>query len=676
MKNKYIVRQNDIKDCGVCCLESILKYYDGYIPLETLRIDTNTSINGTTAYNIIKTAKKYGLSGKGKKTDNLYDIHLPAIAHLKLNNGLNHFVVIYKITSNNITIMDPGKGYKKYKTEEFLKIWTKVILEFVPYKKIPYIKTNNKISSLFINTIAEEKNLFKNLLLNNIVLIIISIIISYYFKIISSSIESNHNKTKIFIILFFIILNVTKIILNYIKNENIIYLEKNIDLTIILDLISHIFKLPLNVIKSRSSGEILTRVNEFYNIKSLFIEIISSLLPDLILAICSVYFLYSTSAELFLILCIISVLYILLGLITSPIIYQKINDNIDLETEFNGNLIEKVEGIESIKNINKTNYFLNKINKNYLLFKQNDLSYKNYLNKVQIIKDFVYELGTFIITSIGFILIMKNKLSLINLITFNTLLSYFMNPIINTINLIPSIYFIKLSIIKTTEFYQIKQEENKEEEFVNGNIILNNIKYSYSDFNELLKNVNIKINKNEHLHLVGESGCGKSTLCKLLVRNIEDYKGNITIGDVNIKDYKINTIRKNITYISQREKLFTDTISANIILNNNISKKELNKIINITNINKILETKELSLDTYLFDGGYNLSGGERQRIVLARALVQKPDILIMDESLSELDKKTEKDILRKLDKNYKDMTIIYISHSNTRYFKKIIRIGN
>lgn len=676
MKKKFIVRQNDIKDCGVCCLESIIKYYDGYIPIETLRLDTNTSINGTTAYNIIKTGNKYGLNGKGKKTSNLKEVLLPAIAHLKLKNGLKHFVVIYKITNKTITIMDPGKGYVNYKINDFNKLWTNVVLEFIPYKKIPHIKANKKVSTLFINTITSEKNLFKQLLINNILIIILSIIISYYFKIISSSIETNYPKTTIFIILFFILLNIIKIILSYIKNEYIIFLEKNIDLNLIVDLISHIFKLPLNVIKSRTSGEIITRVNEFDSIKNLFIEIISSIFPDVVLAICAIYFLASINGELFFILCIIASLYIFFGIITSPIIYKKINDNIDLETDFNSNLIEKIDGIESIKNINKTRYFLNKIIKKYLSFKKNDLFYKKHLNKIQLIKDYIYELGTFIITSIGFILIMNNKLTLINLITFNTLLSYFMNPIINVINIIPSIYFIKLSLIKTTEFYQVEEEENKKEEFVNGNIKIENINYSYSDFNELLKNININISTHEHVHLIGESGCGKSTLCKLIVRNIDNYKGKISVADINIKDYKINTIRNNIIYISQREKLFTDSFLNNIILNTKISKKELNKILKITNIKKVLDSKKFSLDTFLFDGGYNLSGGERQRIVLARALVRKPKILILDESLSELDKKSEFEILKNLDKHYKNTTIIYISHSNTKYFKKTIKIGN
>ena len=129
-----------------------------------------------------------------------------------------------------------------------------------------------------------------------------------------------------------------------------------------------------------------------------------------------------------------------------------INNNIDSETEFNSNLIEKIDGIESIKNINKTSYFLTLITKHYLSFKQNELSYKNNLNKIIYIKNNIYEIGTFIINSIGIILIYYNKLSFINLITFNTLLSYFINPILNIIDMLPNIHFIKSVIhIHTTK---------------------------------------------------------------------------------------------------------------------------------------------------------------------------------------------------------------------------------
>ena len=677
MKKEYIVRQNDYKDCGVCCLESIFKYYDGYIPIETLRIDTNTNLNGTTAYNLIKTARKYGLNGQGRKIKELNseDILLPAIAHLKLKNGLEHFVVIYKISKKHIYIMDPAKGYIKYHKNDFYNIWNNIILEFIPYQKIPSIKKNKTTINLLLETLIKEKYLFLRLTIYNIFLIIFTILTSYYFKIMTSNIDNNYITISIFIIIIFLFINIIKIFMSYIKNEYEIYLEKNIDLSLIIDLISHIFKLPLDVIKSRTSGEILTRVNEFNNIKTVFIEIVSTIIPDLLLSLISIYFLYTTSNELFLILCIISLLYIITGTITTPIIYKKINDNIDLETEFNSNLSEKINGIESIKNLNKTKYFLNNINKNYLLFKSNDLSYKKHINFILLIKQYIYELGTFIITSIGFILIIKNKLTLINLITFNTLLTYFINPILNTINLLPNLYYIKLLMIKSTEFYQAIEEKEENEYFENGDIKLENIEFSYNDFSSFIKNLNISIYKNNHIHFVGKSGSGKSTICKLITRHIDDYEGNIYIGNKNIKDYSKSTIRNNLTYVSQREVLFTDTLLNNIILNNKISNKELNKIFKLTGVQNIIDNKELKLETYLFDGGFNLSGGERQRIILARALVQKPKILILDESLSELDKKSEISILKQLDKYYKDTTIIYISHSQTRVFNKIIEIG-
>jgi ABC-type bacteriocin/lantibiotic exporter with double-glycine peptidase domain len=241
--------------------------------------------------------------------------------------------------------------------------------------------------------------------------------------------------------------------------------------------------------------------------------------------------------------------------------------------------------------------------------------------------------------------------------------------------MLPEIYFIKLSIIKTTEFYQATEEEITKQNFVNGDINFKNISYSYNNIDDILKNINFTIKEKEHIHLIGSSGTGKSTVCKLLTKEIDNYKGNILINNINIKNYNSNTIHSKIIYISQREKLFSDTIYNNIVLNNKISNKELKKIIDITNLDKITRNKELKLDTYLFDGGYNLSGGERQRIVLARALVQKPKILILDESLSELDEQSELSILKKLDKYYKDTTIIYISHSKTRYFNKTIKIG-
>ena len=162
----------------------------------------------------------------------------------------------------------------------------------------------------------------------------------------------------------------------------------------------------------------------------------------------------------------------------------------------------------------------------------------------------------------------------------------------------------------------------------------------------------------------------------MLNHNINDYKGTITIGNIDIKDYSLNTLRSNILYVSQNETLFTDTIYNNITLNNSVSKEELNEVMKITKVDELIKKKSLKLDSLLYDNGFNLSGGEKQRIILARSLLLKPQILILDESLSETDSKTEKIILDQIDKYYKNTTIIYISHTNNNSFKNNIKITN
>ncbi len=673
MKKEYIVKQNDIRDCGICSLESIIKYYNGYIPLETLRLDTKTDSNGTTAYNLIKTAEKYGFSAIGKKLKDLKeDLILPAIAHIVTKKGLNHFLVIYKITKKYIYVMDPASGYKKIKREDFLKEWTNIILIFKPYKKIPLFELKNKLKNLFLDIVIKEKKLITKIILTDVIITILSITTSYYIKTITTIVETSYLKTTYLFIIIFLIITIIKLYYDYLKNELTIYLNKNINLRVIPDFISHIFHLPLDVIKSRSTGEIITRVNELYNIKELFSEIFITLILDSFLTIGSIYFLYSLSNELFLILCIISILYILVGVLTSSIIEKKINNNIDLETEFNGTLTEHINSLESISNLNLINYFSNKVEDSYITYEEDSFKYSKTLNIIITIKNIINELGLFTITSYGIYLISQNELSILSLITFNSLLSYFISPIEGVIDLLPKYHLIKMSFNKISEFLNIEPlKYGKIENFSNGDITFSNLTYCYDDYHKLINNYNLCIKSGSHILLKGPSGCGKSTLCKILNKNITDYEGHVKINGIDIKDYSLNTIRKNILYVSQTENIFSDTIRNNITLNKYVSLKDLNEVLEITKVNEIINKKSLRLDSFLYDSGYNLSGGERQRIILARSLLKRPKILILDESLSEMDKDLETEILSNIDHYLKDTTLIYISHTDNPYLKTV-----
>lgn len=676
MKRNVIVRQHDIKDCGACSLASIIRYYDGYIPIEQIRLDTKTDINGTTAFNLINAAKKYGFNAFGEKINEIpLQEKLPAIVHFRYESGLEHFVVLYEIHKNYCLVMDPAKGMVRIDKNDFLFQWTNVILLFKPYKVIPFYNNKYNLKDLLYDLLCKESPLIKRIIVLSLIFTSISILISYFFKIIISSLENNYLTTTLFIAIFFIVMNVLKIFLNYVRNEYIIFLSKDIDYNLNVNFLNHIFKLPLDVIKSRTPGEIMTRVNDLNNIKSLFSEILLTIILDLVISIVSIYFLWSISPKLFLVLCIIMGLYVICGIIFSSLIYRRINDNINLETEFNSCLIEKVSSIESIRNLNILDKVLQELNGTFLEYLKSHHIYNLFLNKVETLKSFIYDIGIFIISVLGIWMISNNTLSFVSLITFNSLLTYFIDPIKNTVNLIPNYLLIKLSIIKINEFINIKPENCGEiGEFINGSIKYENVSYSYNDYENIFTNLNVSIDMKSHITIRGHSGSGKSTLLQLLTRRYDNYQGNIYVGNVNIKDYSLNTIRNNIVYVSQHEDIFSDSIRNNIVLNKNVSQKILYAILKITKVDEIISKKNFKLDAILYDSGFNLSGGERQRIILARALICNPKILILDESLNELDKQSEAEIIGNLDRYFPNMTIIYISHNEVNYFNKVINL--
>ena len=180
-----IIRQRDFKDCGVCSLASIIEYYNGYVSLEKIRLDVKASNEGTSALNIIEASKKYGFDSIGIKVNSLEDskIRLPAIAHINLKNGMQHYVVIYKITKNKVILMDPAKGKVVKTKQEFYQEWSKVLLIFYPKSKIITFKKENNLFNIFLDILFKEKKLFVTIIIMSIFMMIFTITSSYYFQI-------------------------------------------------------------------------------------------------------------------------------------------------------------------------------------------------------------------------------------------------------------------------------------------------------------------------------------------------------------------------------------------------------------------------------------------------------------------------------------------------------------
>ena len=673
-----IVRQQDEKDCGVCSLLSIIRYYKGNVSLEQLRLDARTNNEGTTALNLVLASQKYGFDAVGMKEENLNDIkRLPAIAHLNLKKGYSHYVVIEKVTKDKIILMDPAKGKVVKFLWEFQKEWSGVVLIFYPKQKIMVLKNDVTLFTIFKKVFISEKNLIKIIVLVSFLLTIFTIALGYYFQMFNSLYLNKYpiNYLKV-LVLVFAIFTCFKLFLTYYRSYLENHLNKNIDCLITSDFLKHLFNLPLNVITSRKSGEILSRVNELTSIKGLITEIFITYTLDFLIVVITTFLLIRISSKLFLILFLTTIFYLFVGIITKKSIFEKAYQNISIESEFNNTVLENIKMINSIKNLDAVDGTLNKIERKLTHYLYDTYKVNTILNKINIFKVSCYEIGFFLINTFGFYFVYKGIINMIDLITFNALLNLYFEPLKNIVDSIPKYSFMKASITKINDFLGVRTEILGEKTSTDGyDISINNLNYSYNKYQNVLKSVNLNIKEGEFVLLQGASGSGKSTLCSILNKYITDYTGDILFGKMNYKDLSIKTIRENIVYVGQNENIFTGSIKENITFGNKVSDLNFDKICKICKVDDVANKKTFSYESLIGSDEGNISGGEKQRIILARAVLKDFNVLILDEALSEVDIKLELEILKSIRENYKDKTIIYISHKKySNIFDKVINM--
>lgn len=662
--------QDDIKDCGVASLLTIIKTYGGNVSFEYLKMITNTTKNGTNAYYLMEAAKTLGFDTRAVKGDvlKLNDDLLPCIAHVIIDSKYKHFVVIHKITKKYIVVADPSCGIKKMTYEEFNDISTNYFLLFVPNKKIPCFENKNEFLKVLLKKFFENKSVIVSIFIFSLIYTLINILTSYSFQFI---LEDAINKFSInnlyFIVIFLIIFTIIKSLIHYLRIDLLNYINCKLDFFLTSNTFKHIISLPYQYYKTKSTGDILSRINDLGNIKETLSNVFMSLFVDSILVIFVLTCLIKINLYLSLIAIFVIICYLLIIKIFSPHLHRRIIQNQQQVSNVNLSLIESLESVETIKGLALENTFYNKISDVYMKYINISYKFSKLFNLEGLFKDLINGVGFNMIIFCGALLVFKDKMTVGELITYNTLVIYFIEPLKSIIDSDIYLKRAKVALERIIDLYNIKEEQIKLDNKytsnkIDGDITFNKLSYSYNGRDKMLEDIDFKIKKGQKILLCGDSGSGKSTLVKLIMKYFDIENNKLLINNKDINDYSLLEIRRDICYVSQNEKLFTDSIYNNIVLNRNVSYDCFLDICNILEVDKIIKNNINKYDMLLEENGFNISGGERQKIIMARALISKKNIYIFDESLSQIDIKSERKILENIFDKLKNNTVIVISH--------------
>ena len=668
-KRYCCVLQKDEKDCGPACILTIAKQYNSNFSIAKLRQISGTDRNGTNLVGMIKGLDYLGFDSKAvkvedKKIDN--SVSFPIIAHIQSKNNFLHYVVVHDVSNKRIIISDPESGIKKLSHKEFSEIWTGILLLIEPKKD--FQKRNEKDNSLsrFFFVLKNQKSLLFNIFLASILYTVLGIVTSFSSKFLIDYILKDKLMTTLTVMVVgMVILEIIQMLLSIFRGYLLIFLGQRIDIAVLLGYYNHVIKLPMSFFSTRKTGEITSRFSDADNINDAVAETVLTLMLDVITAITGGIIVYIQNQYLFFVSMAVLSFYLVIVFSFKEILKKINNEVLENNSQLTSFIIQSINGIETIKAYNLEKSIQDETEFKYLKVIKSSFKRSKIYNLLTFLSGIVELIGNTLIMWVGAIQVINGKLTLGEMMVFNTLLEYFTNPVKNLISLQPTIQTATVSADRLGEIIDLDIEQSDEKmipQNLKGDIEIKGLNFRYGTRELILKNINMEIKQGEKIALVGESGSGKTTLAKLILKFYDFEKGDININNFNLKDIDNTFLRNRIAYISQDMFLFNKTIKENLMLNDEIQIDNIIELSKKVNAYEFINELPQRFDYMIEENGTNLSTGQKQRLSILRALLKNPDILIMDEATSNLDSITESAIQKTLNNPEFSMTTIIIAH--------------
>lgn len=672
-KRSIRIKQHDITDCGAACLASVCAYYGLQFPVARIRQYAFTDQKGTNVLGLIEAANKLGLSAKGVRAqfDALKMVPKPVIAHVIMQERLQHYVVVYKVQKSHVTYMDPGDGrMHKVTNEAFKRIWTGVLILMEPEETFKKGNQKTTMTKKFFSLLAPHKSVMIQAIFGALIYSILGLSTSVYVGKITDYVlvDKNINLLNLMGIIMLLII-VLRTFIGSMKSILALKTGQRIDAALILGYYKHLLTLPQQFFDTMRVGEIISRVNDAVKIRNFINNVSLDLVVNSMILVFTVGLMFVYSWELALITLASAPLFVLIFWGFNKLNRKYQRGIMESSAELESQLVESINSIATIKRFGIEEYANLKTESRFVNLLKNTFRsiYGSIMAQGGI--QFVSTAITVAVLWMGSILVIEQEMTPGTLMVFYSLIGYVVSPIGS---LISSNQTIQDAMIAADRLFQImdleREEDNSrkielEPEMV-GDISFENVSFRYGSRKEVFNELNLIIPKGKTTAVIGESGSGKTTLVSLLQHIYPIQKGRIRIGDYDIEQITNRSLRRRVGTVPQQIELFAGTIVENIAVGDlNPDMKRIIDLVEQLGLKEFIERLPNGYATYIGEHGASLSGGERQRIAIARALYKEPEILIFDEATSSLDSISERYVKQALDNLAKQgKTIIVIAH--------------
>jgi ATP-binding cassette, subfamily C, bacterial len=672
---KYpLVLQHSEEDCGAACLASIAKYYGRNFTLTRTREAVGTGQLGTTLLGLRRGTELLGFFARSAAAspeilDRMDQIPLPAIIHWRGN----HWVVLYGKRGKQYVIADPAVGIRYLTEAELVEGWSDWVILLVQPDPVRFnAQSDDKVGGIeqFLVRVLPYRGVLFEAILCVTLIGLLSLTSPFFIQILTDNVLiQGDSRLLLGIVIAVVVMSVVRTGLSLVAENLITQFAQRLELELILEFGRHILQLPLTYYETRRSGEVVSRLHDIEEINRLVSQVVVSLPSSVLIAIASFGLMLFYSWKLSLVAVVVAIVMTLSTIVFQPVLQQKTRRAMVLETETQGVLVETFKGALTLKTTTAAPQVWDDLQGRFgrvanLLFSTTQIGIFN-----SAFSGLVSDVGGTVLLGLGSLLVINRELSIGQLLAFTTLNGNVVGLMDELVSLVDDWIRVQTANARLQEVISATSEtqDDGKKPWVaiapKSDIICKDLTFHYPGRVELLKDFSLTIPGGQVIALIGKSGCGKSTLAKVLAGLYPVQSGTLRLGIYNLQDIALDCLRQQVILVPQEAHFWSRSILENFRLGNpNISFEQVVKACQLTGADEFISRLPEKYQTILGEFGSNISGGQKQRLAIARAIVNDPPILILDESTAGLDPVSEAQLLDKLLWQRQGKTTILISH--------------